>query len=261
MGAIKKGIGESVRFLPLLRELIKRDFKMKYKRTYLGILWTLLDPLLHMLVIIIVFSQLLGRDIQFFAAYVMTGRLMVSFFTQTTGFCIGSFVGGGMYIKSVKMPLYMLPLSKTISALINFGIALIVLAPILYFSGVQLRLMMLLFPLPILYAFVFSYGFGLALGTWMVYFRDVSHLHGVLATLLFFLTPIFYPIEIIPQNFLWVIQSNPLYHFVTMMRNLIMYGSIPSLTDHLICTAFCVGAMILGISVFRKGKNAFILHI
>ena len=261
METVKKNISENVKFLPLLGELIKRDFKMKYKRTYLGVLWTLLDPLLHMLVIIIVFSQLLGRDIPHFAAYVMTGRLIVQFFIQATGFCITSFVGGGLYIKSVKMPLYMLPLSKTISALINFAIALIVLVPILIASGVELRLMALLFLVPVLYAFLFSFGIGLALGTWMVSFRDVSHLHGVLATLLFFLTPIFYPIEIIPQSYLWIIQSNPLYRFADMMRNLVIYGSFSTLNDHLICIVCCAVALILGITVFQKGKNSFILHL
>ena len=261
MERIKKGLQDTVKYLPLLRELIKRDFKMKYKRTYLGVLWTLLDPLLHMLVIIIVFSQLLGRDIEHFAAYVMTGRLVVNFFTQATGFCISAFVGGGLYIKSVKMPLYMLPLSKTISALINTALSMIVLALILVFTGVHLRPMALLFFIPVLYAFVFSYGFGLALGTWMVFFRDVSHLHNVFTTLLFFLTPIFYQIDIIPPSYMWLMRSNPLYHYVTMLRNLVVYGNMPALADHMICTAFCVGAMIMGIAAFRKGKNTFIMHL
>lgn len=258
---IRRNLQETVRYLPLLRELIKRDFKMKYKRTYLGILWTLLDPLLHMMVILIVFSQLIGRNIQYFAAYVMTGRLMVQFFSQASGYCVNSFVGGGLYIKSVKMPLYMLPLSKTISALINKGIAMIILVFIIFFTGIELRPMMLLFPIPVLYAFLFSYGIGLAFGTWMVFFRDVGHLHGVLTTLLHFLTPTFYSVDIIPPNYQWIINSNPIYHFATMMRNLVMYGNMPTLTDHMICAMFCAGALIMGIAAFQKGKNTFIMHL
>jgi ABC-2 type transport system permease protein len=261
MEAIKAGLRDTVKYLPLLRELIKRDFTMKYKRTYLGILWTLLDPLLHMLVIIIIFSQLVGRDIQHYAAYIMTGRLTVQFFTQASGFCVNAFVGGGLYIKSVRMPLYMLPLSKTVSALINKLIALIILFFVILFTGVPFQPLMLFFPIPIMYTFLFSFGFGIALGTWMVFFRDVGHLHGVLATMLFFLTPIFWPIEIVPQNFMWIVKANPMYHFVTMMRNFVMYGNMPTTTDHMICAAFVIGALILGATAYNRGKNSFILHI
>ena len=261
METMKKGVQDSLRYIPLLQELVKRDFKMKYKRTYLGMLWSMLDPLLHMLVITIVFSQLLGRDIQYFAVYVMTGRLALTFFVQAANGGVSSFVGGGLYIKSVKMPLYMLPLSKAVSALINEALSLLALAFIIWITGAGFKWTILLLPVPIFYIFLFSFGMGMALATWMVFFRDTSHLFGVVTTLLQFLTPVFYSADSVPVNFQWIFQINPLYHFVTMMRKLVMYGTLPTLIDHLICVSCCAAALLVGAAVYRNGRNKFILHL
>jgi ABC-type polysaccharide/polyol phosphate export permease len=261
MEAFRKNAGQFRKYLPLLREMIKRDFRMKYKRSYLGILWTLLDPLLHMLVILLVFSQLFARDIQYFAAYVLTGRIIFQFFSQATNFCLGSVTGGKLYVTSVKMPLFMLPLSKTVSALINESLALICLLFVLVITRVELHVTALLFPIPLFYIFIFSFGFGMALASWNVFFHDTQHLYGAFSTLLWFATPIFWHIDIIPENLIWLIKLNPAYHFVTMFRAMVINGQMPDFSDHLICITFCAAALIIGTTVFNKTKNRFILHL
>ncbi|MCL2030938.1 MAG: ABC transporter permease [Oscillospiraceae bacterium] len=261
MEAIRKGLRDSARYIPLLREMVKRDFKMKYKRSYLGIVWSLLDPLLHMLILALVFSQLLGRDIQFFPVYIMTGRLIFTFYSQATNFCLTSITGGKLYIMSVKMPLYMLPLSKTISALVNEALSLLALLFMMLITGAPFHWTALMFPVPVLYVFLFSFGLGMALSAWMVFFRDLGHLYSVFTTLLMFITPMFYSADIYPQQYLWAFKLNPLYHFVQMFRNIVLYGHLPPLTDHAICAAYCAGALIVGAAAFKKGKNRFVLYL
>jgi ABC-type polysaccharide/polyol phosphate export permease len=227
----------------------------------LGILWTLLDPLLNMIVLTVIFSTLFGREIANFPVYLMSGRMIFTFFSQGTGFCLTSISGGGLYIKSVKMPLFMLPLSKVLSALINDILSLIALFAIMLLTGADFYWTIVLFPLPVLYTMLFSLGVGMMLAAWVVFFNDVSYLYSILITLLMFCTPIFYQDTIYPENVAWLFKSSPIYRFVQMFRDVIMNGAVPELSAHLICLAWCAGALVIGGLVFRKSKEKFILYL
>lgn len=245
----------------LLIELVSRDIKVKYKRSYLGILWTLLNPLLMMIVLTLIFSTLFRRNIPNFPVYLLTGRLIFDFYSQATSMAMGSVVGGGALLKKVYIPKYVFPLSKVMFAFVNLLFSLIALVLVMIVTKVPFTLKLLMMPFPLAYAFLFALGMGLILATFTVFFRDMMHLYGVILTAWMYLTPLFYPAEILEGNLVWILKLNPLFHIVTMFRNIILYNSMPTLKNHLVCLSFGLISCAIGLFVFYKKQDKFILNI
>ena len=245
----------------LLRELVSRDIKVKYRRSVLGILWSVLNPLLMMLVITAVFSSIFKFDVENFPAYYLTGSLIFGFVAEsTTGSC-GSIIEGASLIKKVYIPKYVFPLEKILFAFVNALFSLIAVAIVLLILQVPVTWTIILFPRPLIYALVFCIGLGLVLSTLNVFFRDVGHLWGVWITAWMYLTPIIYPIDILPEIMKKVIWLNPLTYYVDYFRQLILYGTVPGLKANLVCCAFSLGFLFFGIIIFKKNQDKFILHI
>lgn len=249
------------RFRSFLYQLVRRDFKAKYKRSVLGIVWTILNPLLTMLVLTIVFSTLFRFDIENFPVYLLSGQVLFAFFSEATTISMGSILGGGSMIKKVSVPKYIFPLSRTISSLVNFLFSLISLLLVMLFTESPFHWTILFSPLAILYTFVFSLGVGLFLSAITVFFRDITYLYTLLITVVTYLTPIFYPVEIIPAKYSFLISMNPLYHLVSYFRTVVIYGGIPSLWQNTVCALFSMIALIIGIYAFIKKQDQFILYI
>ena len=274
----KKFILDAKMFSPLLFNLVSRDFKIKYRRSILGVLWSVLNPLLTMLVISQVFGILLKVQVEHFAAYYLVGATIWNFFSEATSMSMTSVIGGASLIKKVYLPKYIFPLEKCLFALINMAFSLIAVVAVMLIDGVTPTWAMLLAPVPIFYTFVFCIGFSLILSALTVYFRDIQHLYGVLLTVWMYLTPIIYPMSLIQNNEVLrvIVMCNPLYYFVAYFRNVMMLGnvmvaeaegqaaiyySMPTLADNLICFGIAAVTLLLGCLIFSKAQKKFILHI
>jgi len=209
----------------------------------------------------IVFSSIFRFDVQNYPVYLLSGQLIFTLFSEITNTCMFSVLASAPLMKKVNTPKYIFPLSKAISALINFFFSTIALLIVMFATGSPIYSTILLVPLPVLYIFVFSLGIGLILAAAIVYFRDMSYLYGVLITAVTYITPLFYPISIIPDHFKWLISINPLYHFVECFRTVAIYGGVPSLWQNLVCILLALVSLISGIIIFYRQQDRFILYV
>lgn len=245
----------------LLKELVIKDIKLKYRRSYLGVLWTMLNPLLMMLVLTIVFSTLFKRDIPNFPVYLLSGRILFEFYSQGTKMGMNAVVGSSALIKKVYVPKYIFPLSKVLFAFINLMFSMVALVIVIVVTQMPVSWTILLAPIPLIYLLLFSIGVSFILGSYTVFFRDIEHLYSVALTAWMYFTPLFYPADIIPQQYQIIFKFNPLYYIIEMFRDVVMYGKIPTLQTNLICLAFSFSTLIVGVYVFYKKQDKFILYI
>jgi len=249
------------RYSYLLKQLIMRDFKVRYKASVLGMLWSLLNPLLMMAVYYFVFSTLFKSNIEHFPVYLMTGIVLFNYFSESTSLGLGSIVGNASLITKVYVPKYIYPLSKALSSSINMFTSLIPVLIIMAFSGVPFTRSLLLLPFVLLCLILFSTGMCMLLSTLMTFFRDTQFLWSVLITVWNFLTPIFYPESIISANLLPYFRINPMYQFVTFLRSICLHGVTPTPTAFLNCLLSAFIPLLIGLFVFKKNQDKFVLHL
>lgn len=259
-GRLRPYLQKFMKYRPLLYQLVRRDFLSKYKRSVLGVLWSLLNPLLTMLVMTIVFSFIFRFDIENFPVYLLSGQIIFTLFSEITNLCLSSVTGAAAMMKKVSVPKYIFPLSRALSSLVNFAFSFLALILVMLITKAPFHLTMLYCPIPILYAFVFSTGIGLILSAAVVFFRDITYLYGVFLTAVTYFTPLFYPISIIPDHFRWIISLNPLYHMVECFRTCAIYGGIPSLWQNLVCLFLSMLSLGIGLFVFFREQDRFILY-
>ncbi len=261
------------RYTPLLKNLVTKDIKIKYRRSALGIAWSILNPMLTMIVLTQVFQLILRIQVENFATYYIVGSAMWTFFSEATTISLDAILGSSSLIKKVYIPKYIFPLEKCIYSLVNFMFSLIAVLIVMLIQGVYPTLTTLLFPIPVFYCFLFTCGMCFILSAVTVYFRDIAHLYSVFLTMWIYLTPIIYPIKLIEDqlaakpddtfiNIVYTaIQYNPLTHFVEYFRDVVMYNTIPSLEQNLTCLSISGVVFILGCLIFKKAEGKFILHI
>ena len=249
------------KFKYLLYFLVKRDIISRYRKSILGILWSLLNPLLTMLVMTLVFSQLFRFQIQNFPVYLLSGQLIMLFFSESTSRAMGSVISSEGIIKKVYVPKYIFPVSNILSSLVNLLFSFIALLLVAIVTRAPFHWTMLLFPIPIIYLFVFSLGIGLMLSAMNVFFRDLTYLYGIFITLLTYLTPIFYPIDIIPLPMQPFMGLNPIYQFVDYFRSIFLYGIVPDLWKNAVCIGFALAALCCGTYVFITKQDRYILNL
>ncbi len=256
-----KYVHNLLKYKHLIGELVSRDIKVKYKNSILGLLWSVLNPLLTMIVLTIVFSNLFRFDIQNYPVYLITGQVLFNFFSEATNMAMVSINNNAQLIKKVYIPKYIFPLSKGLSSFVNLLFSLIAIFCLLIFMKIHVNIAIIFSVFSLAYILIFAIGVGLILVSLNVFFRDVEHLYGVFLTMWMYLTPIFYPANIIPQQFGWLITSNPLFYMVEYFRECILYGTIPSLELNIICLLNALTVLIIGLLVFYKSQDKFILHI
>lgn len=251
------------KFMPLLKNLVSKDFKIKYRRSVLGVAWSVLNPLFTMIVITTVFGKLLKIQVEDFATYYIVGFAIWNFFAEATSSSLSSILSSAALIKKVYIPKYIFPLEKCLFSLVNFFFTLIAVVIVMLFQGVVPSITAILFPIPVFYCFIFVCGVSLFLSAATVYFRDIQHLYGVLLTMLMYLTPIIYPLEILKDYklILRIVELNPITHYVEYFRGLIMYDTIPSIKENLICFGIAAVSLVFGALIFKKAQRKFILHI
>ncbi len=249
------------RYSFLIKQLVGRDFKTKYKRSVLGVLWSFLNPLLTMSVQYIVFSTLFRSSIPNFALYLLTGIVCFSFFSESTSMALNSIVGNASLITKVYVPKYIYPLTRVLSSMVNLLLSLIPLFAIVLITRTPIRPAILLLPVGIVCLFAFCLGMGMLLASSMVFFRDTQFLWGVFTMLWMYATPIFYPESIIPAKLLPLFKCNPLYHVIRFLRILLMEGVSPEPKAYGMMILMSFIPLLIGVLVFKKTQDRFVLNI
>ncbi len=245
----------------LLGELVKKDIKLKYRRSYLGIFWTLLEPLLTTAVLTVVFSNLLGRGGRTFPVYILTGRLLYTFFSNATKAAMKSIRSNSAMIKKVYVPKYIYPFSSILSNYVIFAISLI----ILFLAAILFRVMPTIYLLqifiPLIMILFLSLGIGMILATLAVFFRDLEYLWSVALMLIMYTCGIFYHVEDLKLgDYAWIFNLNPLYLIIVNFRDAI-FGNPLNPEAFILSAVYSLGSLLIGILLFYKKQDDFILNI
>lgn len=249
------------RYSFLIRQLVSRDFKRKYKKSALGVLWSFLNPLLTMLVQYLVFSTIFKSSIENFIVYLLSGIILFNFFGEAVGLGLNSIIDNAHLINKVYMPKVIYPFSRVLSSAINLLISLVPLLLMMIITGVPMTKAMLLIPIGLLCLLVFCLGMSMLLSTAMVFFRDALFLWNIVSTLWMYLTPTFYPVDIIPEAWLPIYKLNPMYQYITFLRSILLDGVAPAPNLYVGCTLSASVVFILGWVVFRKNQDKFVLYL
>lgn len=258
---MKKAWEHFLQYKPLLKELVRRDLKVKYRRSFLGYVWSLLNPLLMMCVMTLVFSYMFRFDIPNYPLYLITGQTLWTFFNESTNMSMYSVLQNGALIKKVYIPKFIFPVSRVLSSFVTMSFSLVAILVVMVFSKSPFYWTILLFPVPLFFLLLFAMGIGMVLSALSVYFRDITHLYGVLTLAWMYLTPVFYPVSALPVEVLPIILGNPMYVYITFFREIVLYGTVPEPILWLKCVLISLTALALGLAVFRKMQRNFILYI
>lgn len=245
----------------MLVQLVKRDFKVRYRGSVLGILWSVLNPLLNMLVLSFVFGKVF-KAIDNYKMYLLSGLLIFNYFSEASNLALGSVVSNFGLLTKVYFPKYILPVSKIVSSAINLLMSLAAFIILGSFMDVPVWWGYLLIPYVLICLIIFTAGIGMILACLQVFMRDVQYLYGILLTIWMYATPILYTLtdDVIPAAAIPVMKSNPLYIFIEFFRQLTLYQSIPSAWDFGKCAIAAGVAFVCGLVVFKKTQNNFIYY-
>lgn len=250
-----------VKYRFLLEDMVTRDIKLKYRRSVIGFLWSILNPLLMMVVITAVFQNLFRFEIDNFAVYYLTGWVVFNFVTEATSGAMTSIINASALIRKVYIPKYIFPMQKCVFSFVNMLFSLVALLVVMLVLRVEFTWNILLIPVPLILALIFSVGLGMILSTVAVFFRDMIHLYGIFTMVWMYLTPIIYPEEILVGVMQTIMKLNPLYYYVDYFRQLTLYGNMPGVKELLVMCGCSAISLLLGIAVFKKKQDRFILFI
>lgn len=239
----------------VIRELTSREIKRRYARSYLGILWSVLSPLLYMAVMSLIFSKMFSRSIDKFPLYYLTGNIFYSLFTTATNSAMTALVDNKMLLIKAKLPKQTFVLSRMYTALVNFGYTCIAYALMLIVFRAQISLKSLLFIPDVALMMALSMGVGYILSIVYVFFADIHYLYNIFTTLLMYLSAVFYPLESLSENLQAVIRMNPVYLSIYIARECVVYGRLPELSAWIILSVEALAIFSLGYLVFRKNQN------
>ncbi len=245
----------------LFEELVKRDFKKKYKRTVLGMAWSVLSPLLTLLVMRLVFTHFFGRTIEHYTIYLFCGNLVYSFFNESTSQGMNALLNNASIFTKVNIPKYLFVLSRNVQTLINFGLTLVVFFLFCVMDHITFtwKFIMLLYPITLL--LLFNIGVGLILSALYVFFRDVQYLWRVCTLLIMYMSAIFYSVESFDLNMQRLFLANPVFVFIKYFRCIVLDASIPSLSFHLLMLFETVLLLGIGCMIYKKNNTRFLYYV
>ncbi len=251
---------EAARYRHLLFQLVRRDLLARYKRSVLGVAWTMLNPLGTMIILSIVFSQLFRQGVNY-PAYVLTGLMAWNFFSQSTNQAMSSLVWGGGLLHRIYVPRSAFGLSAIGSGLVNLLLAFVPLIIVMMVVGVPIRATLVFLPVPVLFLACFALGLGLAISTLVVFFPDVAEMYQVFLTAWMYLTPIIYPENIIPAKWLWIVHLNPLYYLVKLWRLPLYDGVWPAWSDIWPAGLIAIVTLLVGWYFFTSKSDEFAYRV
>lgn len=245
----------------LFEELVKRDFKKKYKRTILGMGWSILAPLMQLLVMALVFTQFFGRNTPHYVIYIFCGNLVYSFFSDATKGGMSTIMGNAGIFTKVNVPKYLFLLSRNVQALINFGLILVVFLIFVQMDGLPITWKFLCLLFPIVCLILFNLGLGMILSALFVFFRDTQYLYDIFTLLLMYLSAIFYTIDGYDPTVQKLFYLNPLYVYITYFRTIVIDGAIPSVELHLLALVYAAVILVLGCWMYKKYNTRFLYYV
>lgn len=249
------------KFMPLLGELVSRDIKTKYRRSILGVFWTLLNPLLMMIVLSIVFSNLFRFEIENFPIYLLCGQVIFNFYNDATTSAMSSIIVNASLIRKMYIPKYLFTFSKILSSVINIMASFCALIIVMVCMRVELHISILLAIIPIILIIILSTGVGLILAAFAVKFRDLLHLYSVFTTVLMYMTPVIYPMSILSGTVYKIVRLNPITNILEMFRNVVMYNTLPNLEVTILAVVPSILLLLIGVFTFYKKQDSFIMDI
>ena len=244
-----------------ISSLVSKDFKLKYRRSILGVAWSVLNPLLMMCVLTAVFSTIFRFSIENYPLYIILGNTLFALMSDSTTSAMYSILDSASLIKKVKIEKLIFPVEKALFQLVNFCISLIAVGIVMAFFRIAPCPSIIMLPILLIYVMLFSLGIGMALSALAVFFRDVCHLWSVVTTAWTYATPLFYPIDVLPSWMLTIMQFNPMYHYVTYFRDIALYGSFPGIQENLLCLGIALVTFVFGFAIFKKSEKKFILYV
>lgn len=270
MKALKNIFGNFKRYSFLMNQLIMRDFKVKYKRSVLGVLWSILNPILMMTVMAIVFSQMFKFKVDGvnYLVYLMTGLIMFNYFSEASNLAMTSVVSNFSLINKIYIPKYIFPVAKCIFVGINFVLTLIPWFAIILLSYIGLgqyacpiTFSYIFLPFIFFCFFLFTIGIGLFLSCISVFLRDMFYIYGIILTIWNYVTPVFYSLEILPTSYQAIFKLNPMYQFITSVRSIVLFGERPSFLT--LGILFLISLCVFGIGAFtfKKKQDQFIYYV
>ncbi len=261
---MRKGIivlNKFYRYRFMFEELVKRDFKKKYKRTVLGMGWSVLSPLLQLLVMRLVFTQFFGNHVAHYTTYLFCGNLVYSYFRESTNGGMSSLMSNASIFTKINVPKYMFLLSKNVSSLINFGLTLCVFFLFALLDGVTFGFHFLSLIYPIVCLLAFNIGVGMILSALFVFFRDTSYLYDIFTLLLMYMSAIFYTVDRYSAQIQRVFLLNPVYCYIKYFRVVVLDGHLPSLQFHALCAFYALAALGIGALIYKKNNHKFLYYV
>lgn len=249
------------RYQFLFEELVKRDFKKKYKRTVLGMAWSLLSPLLTLLVMRLVFTQFFGETMEHYTTYLFCGNLIFACFSESTGLGMTSLLENADIFSKVNVPKYLFLLSKSIQGMINFGLTLLVFFLFCILDGITFTWKFVLLLYPICCLVLFNIGVGLILSALFMFFRDIQYLWSVFTQLLMYMSAIFYTIDQYSYTVQCLFLVNPVYLLIRYFRKIVIEATIPTLWFHLLMLADVLIVLVIGCWMYKKYNHRFLYYI
>ncbi len=258
---MKKALYEFYNYFPFLKEIIKRDFKRKYYKSILGVAWSMLSPLLIMIVMTIVFSTLFNRSIPHYPIYLFTGSLIFNFVFDGATICMGCILGNAGLINKMKIPNYFFCISSVTQSFITLLLSFVPFFGVCAVTGVPLNMYMLLLPLLLVLVYIFTLGLGMLLCAYATFLRDLNYVVQVLRRACMYITPIFYPIDIIPEQFRFLWELNPIYVYIKIARDMCIDATLPSEKMLIVGTCYSLLMLGLGVVTFKEKQDRFFLYI
>lgn len=239
----------------VLRELTGREIKRKYARSYLGILWSVLNPLLTMAVLSMIFSTMFKRNIENFPIYFLTGQVLWQMFTGASNSAMDALVDNKSLLTKVKLPKQIFPLSRIYTALVNLGYSLIAYIFMMALFRIKPSITMIIVPVVIVLLLLFSIGIGYILSIVYVFFADIKYFYSIVLTLWMYMSALFYPVENLNPQMQMIVNVNPIYCYIRAMRGGVMYGQWPDAILWIKMICWAVGMLMLGLVVFNANEN------
>ena len=245
----------------LFKQLVKRDFTRKYKRTILGMGWSIISPLANLIIMYLVFNNLFGNNVNHYAIYLFAGQLVFSYFTDATNMGMTALLNNAGIFTKVNVPKYLFLFSQNISSLINFALTMVVFFVFVAIEGIPFNwvFLMLLFPTGCM--IVFNTGLGLILSALQVFFRDMQYLWGIATQMIMWLSAIFYTLDSFPEQVRELYNLNPLFVYISYFRSIVLDGVIPSMRCHVLCAAYALIAFFLGCMMYRRYNQEFLYYV
>lgn len=245
----------------LFEELVKRDFKQKYKRTVLGMLWSILSPLLMLTVMAFIFGQFFGRSIPHFVIYLFSGQVIFNYYTESTNEGMNALMSNANIFSKINVSKYLFLFSKNVSTLINFGIILLIYFAFVWLDGIAFTWKFLCLIYPITCLIFINLGIGLILSALFIFFRDVQYLYRLFTQIVMYGSAIFYSIENMPANIQKVFYCNPIFCVIDYFRSIVLKNTIPELWHHVILAGYSVILFGVGCYVYKKYNYKFLYYI